>query len=265
LSYAITQKRSLGPADGRWLLVAVALHALILLIPSNQLPKNTLWGSAELMVRLISIPQEVESESFDDEPVRVETPMWPRILKKVELPARTNPLEKKESEAEVMKQEEILPADTLNVSSASLMGMRSSLTDKVPLESDNRIHAYRLGAPRSTELPANWQPHVGAEALAPLDNTFNGMTVPEAVEIVDRWVAIDGSHNVIVETPAGLRLCGRARAWDPMRPMIEPLMQFSVCGGDGARPFRFKRRERPDRNFVDPVAKDANQPQISPE
>lgn len=253
----------MGPADGRWLLIAVALHALILLVPSQELPRNALLNSAELVVRLISNPPE--SESVDEEPVRVETRTWPRILRKVEIPAYLNPLEKKKSNADARDEEEALPGDTPNVSAAYLMGMRDTLTDKVPLESEDRNETYRLGSPRSTEFPSNWQPHAGAEALAPLDNDFNGMTVPEEVEIVDRWVATDGSQNVIVETPAGLRLCGRARAWDPMRPMIEPLMQFSVCGGDGARPFMFKRRERLDRNFIDPVAKDANQPQISPE
>lgn len=265
MSYAITQKRNLGPADGRWLLVAIALHALVLLIPSKELPRSNLWTSAELMVRLISTPPEAETEFTDDEPVRVETPIWPRILKKVEIPPRSVQQESDQPADIIPDTEGGQTQEASKVTAAKLMGLRDTLTDRVPLEPGIQDDDVRLGVPRAALPPANWQPHVGAEALAPLDNTFNGMTVPEAVEIVDRWVATDGSHNVIVETPAGLRLCGRARAWDPMRPMIEPLMQFSICGGDGARPFKFKRRERLDRNFIDPVAKDANQPQISPE
>ena len=128
------------------------------------------------------------------------------------------------------------------------------------MEQPDQQESVSLGELRPYSPPANWLPHTGAEALAPFDNTFNGMTVPEKVEIVDRWVASDGSHNVIVETPGGLRLCGRARPSDPMRPYIENVMMFHVCGGDGAIPFKFKPRERLNRDFIEPVAKDANQP-----
>ena len=71
---------------------------------------------------------------------------------------------------------------------------------------------------------------------------FNGMVLPNKTEIVDRWLAADGSQNVVVNTPDGHTLCGRARAWDPMQPLVEHVMQFRPCGGGGKRTFEMPRR-----------------------
>jgi hypothetical protein len=117
-----------------------------------------------------------------------------------------------------------------------------------------------LGEPDAFERPWNWRRGAGAEALAPFDNTFNGKTAPTKVVIVDRWLAADGSHSVIIETPDGLRMCGRARPWDPLEPLIEPMMMWTVCGGDGARPFKFKPRKPLNRDFIDPVVKETTDP-----
>jgi hypothetical protein len=59
---------------------------------------------------------------------------------------------------------------------------------------------------------------------------FDGRALAERVEIVDRWLASDGSHNVMIETSTGEMLCGRAAAWDPMQPLVEPVMMYRSCG-----------------------------------
>lgn len=253
MSYAISQRTSLKPSDGRWLLLAVLLHLAVFLIPLRDLPPGTITQSAELVVRLVMgeptvTSQDVPEKVFPDaEPVREVLEPRPGVAKILELEARDKTPEPKPE----------VPAE---VTTARLMGLRDSLTSQVPLTDQSNGKSVQLGEQRAYTPPENWQPHAGAEALAPFDNQFNGMATPENVEIVDRWVATDGSHNVIVETPGGLRLCGRARPSDPMRPYVENVMSFHICGGDGAIPFKFKPREPLDRNFIVPMAKDANEP-----
>ena len=74
------------------------------------------------------------------------------------------------------------------------------------------------------------------------DNLFNGMVLPTKTEIVDRWLAADGTHNVVLNTPSGDTLCGRAQAWTPMNPLFEPIMTFWKCGGGGKRAFKMPDR-----------------------
>lgn len=254
MSYAITQRTRVRPSDGRWLLLAVVLHAAVFLVPLRELPPGTISHSAELVVRMVlGAPEPVsvpEAEKVLPEPeyVREVLQPRPRVAETIELSSARRPPPQPEPEPE-----------NQDISAARIMSLRDTLTERVPMVTgpDN---PSSLGEPRDYTPPENWQPHSGAEALAPFDNTFNGMVVPEDVEIVDHWVATDGSQNVIVEAPNGLRLCGRAAPSDPMRPYIENVMHFHVCGGDGAIPFKFKPREPLNRDFIDPVAKDANQP-----
>jgi hypothetical protein len=138
--------------------------------------------------------------------------------------------------------------------------MSDTVTERVPLAPKVATPALQLGEIAEFERPHNWKFGAGTGHLAPFENIFNGNTVPDKVVIVDRWKGADGSHSVVVETPSGLRLCGRALAWDPMRPLIEPIMSWKICGGDGAIPFKFKPREPVKRDFIDPVANDATEP-----
>ncbi len=72
----------------------------------------------------------------------------------------------------------------------------------------------RLGVFVPQALPENWR-----SGIISRDNLFNGMVLPNKTEIVDRWLAADGSHNVVINTPSGQTFCGRALAWDPMQPV----------------------------------------------
>lgn len=78
----------------------------------------------------------------------------------------------------------------------------------------------------------------------PEGNTFDGMMAPGESELVDRWQAADGSSNMVINTPNGETLCGRAEAWNPMQPLLEHLMMFRSCGG-GKRTFSMAARELP--------------------
>lgn len=84
--------------------------------------------------------------------------------------------------------------------------------------------------PRREVLP-------GAGAPQPAPNRFDGLLAPAEPEIVDRWLASDGSHNVVVRSTSGETYCGRAEAWNPMNPLYEPVMLWRTCGGGGKRRF----------------------------
>ena len=102
----------------------------------------------------------------------------------------------------------------------------------------------QLGVHPAYELPSYWR--ASAPDLLPADNVFSGMVNPAQTEIVDRWLTADGSHNVVVNLPNGDTLCGRAPAWDPMRPQVEHVMEFRNCGGGGKRTFSMPAREAPE-------------------
>lgn len=92
--------------------------------------------------------------------------------------------------------------------------------------------ARRLGEHVPRPMPPNWR-----SATRPEANRFDGMVAPAAVEIVDRWLAADGSQNVVITTPDGETYCGRAEAWNPLTPLVEPIMTYRNCGGGGQRTF----------------------------
>jgi len=252
LSYAISAKPGIKLADGRWLLLAVLLHLFVISVPLGREIRHAVSSPADIVVRLISVlpetpPQAEPSESIE-EPPAVEPARFPE-------PAVNTEAESLELRQDVVVEDAIPP-----ITATHLIGLRETVTERVPLPRDHDAAPLELGFPEPFERPGNWRPGTGADALTPYANAFNGMTVPERVEVVDRWLAADGSHNVMVETPAGLRLCGRAQPWDPTNPLVEPIMNWHVCGGDGKVPFRFKPRKKLDWDFIDSVAKETTRP-----
>jgi hypothetical protein len=136
-----------------------------------------------------------------------------------------------ELQREPAAEEPATPPD--RITTARLLNSASQIKWAIPSNTDHR----KLGVHQPQEVPENWRPGIGLE-----DNLFNGMTVPDRVEIVDQWVSADGSQNVVIDTPGGETLCGRRQAWDPLNPMIEPLMMFRTCGGGGKRTFKMPDR-----------------------
>jgi len=99
-----------------------------------------------------------------------------------------------------------------------------------------RFPTTRLAQENSSgALPGNWTGTV----LRIFPNRFNDLVLPERVEIIDRWRDPDGTIQVVLHTPKGETLCGRAAPWDPMEPLIEPVMMMRLCGGGGKRKLQF--------------------------
>lgn len=268
MSYAIEQKPRMRAADGWWLIIAVVAHALLLAIPIKKVAEMATLPPANILVRLVVPPpmQHVEPETMaQPSEVATESPLDDLDFDEVVPTAKPRPIpESPPSEPLEASTTDLLDAPVLPdapaITTAHLIDQRDTVAEPVPVPDHSVTAPRRLGTPEKYEVPPNWQPHAGAQALAPFDNTFNGKTVPESAEVVDRWLAADGSHNVVVETPAGLKLCGRARAQDPLNPLVESVMMWKVCGGDGRRPFDFKPRKPLDRDFIVPMAKDATEP-----
>jgi hypothetical protein len=95
----------------------------------------------------------------------------------------------------------------------------------------------QLGVFTPRPLPENWRPRI-----IPTDTIFNGRMLPQKTGILDRWLAADGSQNVVINTPRGDTLCGRAEPWNPMSPLVEPVMMFRPCAGGGRRTFSMPDR-----------------------
>ena len=129
---------------------------------------------------------------------------------------------------------EEVPASPHVILSTALLLDSASQFDWPGLQVKNLL---QLGVHTSRSMPDNWRAGIGVE-----ENLFNGLVVPRKTEIVDRWLAADGSHNVVINTPTGDTLCGRALPWNPMQPLVEHVMQFRLCGGGGQRSFTMPQR-----------------------
>jgi len=204
-----------------WLAVALCLHGLLLLIP---LHKAQPPGEPEplLLVQLQQppAPQAVPAPpQIQPEPTK---PVTPPVL--AELPPPVTEPAGQEKEAE----EEKTPwsAARLNQTVRNLQ-----------LDEPGTAPGRQLGIHQQQELPPNWRAGMGAESVQVEANRFSEMYAPAEVEIVDRWLAADGSHNVVVNLPNGDTVCGRANAWNPMQPLVEHVMLFRKCSGGGKRTF----------------------------
>jgi hypothetical protein len=211
--------------DGLWLAVAVLLHSLVLLIPVRQ-PSGPAKTVQSVTISLFNTA-EIE---FSAKPAPGHAPLTkgvsppenPLLAKK---PAtRKDPAVDKEEPSDLSESEA-----PLNTSTALLIESLSRVNWTIP----DRGKKRHLGVPVPGQIPENWRAGIHLE-----ENRFDDMVVPRKVEIIDRWLAADGSHNVVMNTTGGETLCGRAQAWNPMSPMLEPVMMFRRCGGGGKRGFK---------------------------
>jgi hypothetical protein len=226
--------RQLKARDGLWLCLAIALHALLLLIPVTREPASE-PGVSSIIVNLL---MEESLKSPFIEIIEPETPeIQTRQDEPVPVPAAEQP-ELTQQEEEI----EVFPASPPVILSTAFLLQSASQIDWSLM----RVEELRqLGIFFPRPVPENWRSGIGVE-----DNIFNGMVVPRKTEIVDRWLAADGSHNVVINTPTGDTFCGRALAWDPMQPLIEHVMQFRPCGGGGKRSFDMPQRQALPTNII---------------
>jgi len=207
------------------LVAAVLLHALLLLLP----PQRGMQPGAALLQLTVSLqrtkpppvstPAVVEADPVPAEPSPPRAPAGPA-------PARASPLVAAPASPEAVKKPPV-------ISTAGLL----DLAGRQEWDIDHPPENHRLGVLRPHALPQNWRSGLAREA-----NLFDDAVAPEQVEIVDRWLAADGSHNVVINTPSGETYCGRAEAWLPTNPLYEPIMMWRPCGGGGKRTFQMPER-----------------------
>jgi hypothetical protein len=216
--------------------VALLLHAGLLLLPLKPWQNDTPATPKRLTVNLLPLPAATpeatqpvpeQPEQLDPKPEPEPTPLRAAQVELAELP---------EKPADPPPPEPAASPESLT----SLQLLELYRGSKP--EEDEASPARRLGSARPYQPPANWSKNAGSPYLAEFDNRFDGMVAPEDVEIVDRWMAADGSHNVVLNLPNGDTVCGRAEAYNPLQPLVEPVMMFRDCPGGGKRTFTMPDR-----------------------
>ena len=236
--------------DFTWLVLAIGVHCALLLVPLHPLQLPADLGQAEsrkaITVDLVPYPRVMNAkkipdlETFMASKETVDTPSTPGGESStapptpISAPASTaaNPGRADDTKAK---------AGIKRISAARLVDLVSRMSfTEMPTPARRQ-----LGSSEYSKRPPSWR--TGAEGNAPIPerNTFDGMMAPVETELVDRWQAADGSNNVVINTPNGDALCGRAEAWNPMQPLVEHLMMFRSCGGGGKRTFSMAARELP--------------------
>lgn len=212
----------------RWLAAAVLLHALLLLIPARQyqLPAPALRTLTVALSKTLRAPPPANpAESSRGEAAPVE--------RRPALPGRPNA---DMPPAVAPRASPPLPALDTGVQPDAT---HPPITTARLLDFAHR-REWNLREPslapgpgvfRPQRPPPNWRSGTLAEGTAP----------PAKTGIVDQWLAADGSSNRMIRTPNGELLCGRVEAWNPMSPLVEPVMMYRACG-DGRRTFEMPER-----------------------
>lgn len=225
-----------------WLAVAVLLHALLLLTPARQGPSPGPAARPLAVVLAKAWPPAQHEPEMDRDLAQTEPAAAPpeqRRVPEAALSSTPGPPSPEEPQATAPVVPGASTPETGSparaVTAARLLDLASRRGWRLGVESGNRS----LGVFTPRPLPENWRS--GASTAS---NLFDGMVLPVETEIVDRWLAADGSHNVVLRTPGGETLCGRAEAWNPMSPLVEHVMMFRTCGGGGERTFEMPQRFR---------------------
>lgn len=220
---------------GGWLALALLIHAILLLLPMGQ-PASTVRKPTIITITLSSPIEAGDSPVFEPSPVQ-QKPFAPPPT----VPARDPEADPNPGLAEVTVPAKVPPAKapTEPLRAVTLARLIESL-NQGELDTRPIASARSLGAAPSGGTPPRWRQSI--PGVMPGENLFDGKFAPARTEIVDRWLAADGSQNVVVNLPNGETLCGRADSWDPMRPMVEHVMMFHSCGGGGKRTFTMSPR-----------------------
>jgi len=205
-------------------------------------------GHAPLIeVQLTRAPERIPEESVSipiEPPSEAEAEPEPPLLQtEASIPVKSITLDTLPPKPRVAADEEEKPSPTTATLFQSVRNLELERPDSPSLRT--------LGVHSDHGLPENWKAGAGAEALLPEANRFSELFAPAEVEVVDRWLSADGSHNVVVNLPNGETVCGRAQAWDPMQPLVEHVMMFRGCGGGGKRTFDMSMPETRRENFLE--------------
>ncbi len=229
--------------DLAWLSLAIGVHGALLL-----LPLRPLQSPAELRSSAPRPALAVELMPYTRSNVTHITQEIPLPLASEQSTASTPRARGKLSAATATKlpvpADAGLPNDTAKqeitrFSAAQLVDLVSRMSfTELPSPAPRQ-----LGSGEHSKQASAWRTGAQAGALTAERNTFEGMMAPGKTEVIDRWLAADGSQNLVITTPGGETLCGRGEAWDPMHPLVEHLIMFRSCLGGGKRTFTLAARE----------------------
>jgi hypothetical protein len=222
-----------------WLALAVAIHGVLLLVPLRdwQAPAGLQPAIAiQLLPHGLLNDESLTPDIQPLEPARQVTarpalePQQADAGPPALQPAQPDPTGPEPSET-TDKPVAMSAARLIDLVSRMSSNATPSALSRLPglLPLGRQDNSWRRGSKFPAGLPDN--------------NLFDGMVAPAETELVDRWQAADGSNNMVIRSPNGDTLCGRAEAWDPMRPLLEPLMMFRRCGGGGKRTFTMDSRK----------------------
>jgi hypothetical protein len=236
--------------DFTWLALAIGVHCALLLLPLHHLQLPADLRQAEprqaITVDLVPYPQVMKAQTLPEgEPFMAsqETAVTPSRPDSESSTAPPTPISAPASIAA----DQSLADDTTTKTGIKRISL-ARLVDLASRMSFTKMQSpapRQLGSSEYSKQPPSWRTGAAGNALMPAGNTFDGMMAPVETELVDRWQAADGSNNVVINTPNGDTLCGRAEAWNPMQPLVEHLTMFRNCGGGGKRTFSMAARELP--------------------
>jgi hypothetical protein len=222
----ITEQAVLKTRDLAFLAVAIAMHAVLLLLPLKAWQLNQPAVSDRLTVNLRPNSQPAKpAPQMDPEPAP--EPTAGQASPPAEKPAFQTDQRKP---AMAFSLEEIPPPAGESPGQKLDSRQLRHLAEQADLTNQNQGSRRQLGSASEYQAPANWNRHAGAPFFAGFDSRSHVVTLPEDVEIADRWQAADGSHQVVVNLPSGEMMCGRSEAYNPMQPLVEPIMMFTICG-----------------------------------
>jgi hypothetical protein len=230
--------RRLKATDLVWLGIAVLLHSVLLLIPYSIPAPPARPEAVKVTIEMTQIEEAEPAPKLPQEEPLVSPELLPLPKPLSHEPLPTS--ERTEAEFAVVEELEKEQADeTRPIGTAILLHSASAMKWAAKEE----VQPRHLGIHYPVPQPENWRPSLTQE-----DNSFNDMMVPARTEVVDHWLAADGSRNVVINTTTGHTICGRGQAWNPMQPLVAHVMMFRPCGGGGKRTFEMPHRGKSSRN-----------------
>ena len=198
-------------------LMAVLLHALLLLIPAKKPAPMPIQRGVAVDVRFESPARDEALSTPPVEPVPVPQPVpMPESLPE-SLPSAP-PLV---AEPDFKTRPE--------VTTALLLELARELEWNAPDQP-----ARTPGLAYIPDLP----PNLARPVLPMAPNRFDSSVLSGEQEVLDQWMEPGGIINAVVKLPNGDILCGRLAPWSMMDPLVEPVAMYRPCGGGGKRATR---------------------------
>jgi|GEM_PF-1972258 len=212
-------------------LMAVLLHALLLLIPAKKPAPMPIQRSVAVDVRFESPARD---EALSTPPVEPVPQPVPKPVPKPAPQPVLQPVLMPESLPESLPSTPSLEAEPVlktrpEVTTALLLEQARELEWKAPDQP-----ARTPGLAYIPDLP----PNLARPVLPMAPNRFDSSVLSGEQEVLDQWMEPGGIINAVVKLPNGDILCGRLAPWSMMDPLVEPVAMYRPCGGGGKRATR---------------------------